>query len=49
MDIETNNKFLNADSIFSFFVEDSDFYNTGVIPTSKARGRFMVEHNWSQV
>lgn len=47
LDMETKSSIFDATSIFSFFVEDSDFYNTGLIPTSKSRGKFMVEHNWA--
>jgi lipopolysaccharide transport system ATP-binding protein len=48
IDLELRKTIFEASSIFSFFVEDSDYYNTGLIPTSKSRGRFMIEHKWFQ-
>lgn len=48
IDLDMRKVVFEASSIFNFFVEDSDYYNTGLIPTSKSRGRFMIEHKWFQ-
>jgi homopolymeric O-antigen transport system ATP-binding protein len=34
------------ENIFSFFVDNGDFYNTGKIPSSKNIGKFLTNYNW---
>jgi len=36
----------NIENVFSFSVNEGDFYNSGKIPNSKAFGKLFIEHDW---
>ncbi len=49
IDLQNRAQVLKKETCFKFTVEDGDYFNTGIIPRTKKRGYFVVEHQWERL